>query len=94
VEPTEACPSVGSGLAEAQASVALDSSKEKSLVVEEEHLHGYFSPCGPSSPPNESAASECVGMDMIAAQSLDLELSDVVDTPVSLSARVRRTGGY
>lgn len=85
VEPTEACPSVGLGLAKAQASVALDSSEQKSSVVEEEHLHGCFSPHGPSSLPNESAASEREGMDKIAAQSLDLELSDVADTPVSLS---------
>ena len=54
-------------------------------MVEEEHLHDCFSPCGPSSLPHESAASECEGMYMIAAQSIDLELSDVADTLVSLS---------
>jgi hypothetical protein len=86
VEPIEACPSVSLGLAKVQASVALDSSEEKS-VVEEEHIHGCFSPRGPSSLPHESAASECEGLDMIAAQSIDLELSDVADTPVSLSRR-------
>nr|XP_051209399.1 uncharacterized protein LOC127326636 [Lolium perenne] len=62
-------------------SIALDSSEQKSSVVEEEHLHGCFSPRSPSSLLNVLAASEREGMDMIAAQSLDLELTDVADTP-------------
>jgi hypothetical protein len=63
----------------------LDSSEKMSSVVEEEHFHGYFSPHGPSSLPNESAASEHEGMAMITTQTLDLELSDVVDASVYLS---------
>jgi hypothetical protein len=62
VEPTEACPSVCLGHTKPTASVALDSS-----VVEEEHLHGCFSPRGPSSLLNDSTASKREGMYMIAA---------------------------
>jgi hypothetical protein len=90
LEPAEACSSDGLGLAKVQAPVALDSSEKMSSVFEEEHIFGCFSLCGPSSLPNESAASEREGMDMLVAQALDLELSANVDGGVSLSPE---TGG-
>jgi hypothetical protein len=63
----------------------LDSSKQKSYVVEEENLYGCFSPHGPSSLPNESAAPEHEGMDLVATQALDLGKCANVDTIVSVS---------
>jgi hypothetical protein len=46
LEPTEACTFGDLGLAPAQASLLLDSTEHKSSMVEEEHLHGCFSPRG------------------------------------------------
>jgi hypothetical protein len=85
LEPAEACPFDGLGLAKAHASVALGSSEQMSSVIKEEHLYGCFSPHGPSSLPNESAAPEHGGMDMVVTRALDLELSADVDATVLLS---------
>jgi hypothetical protein len=90
LEPVEARPSDGLGLAKAQAPVALDSSEQMSSVVEEEHLYGCCSPRGPLSPPNGSVASERVGMVMIAAQALDNELSADADAGVCPSFETGR----
>jgi hypothetical protein len=51
LEPTRARTVDGLGLAPAQASCPLDSTKQKSSVVEEEQLHGCFSPRGSLCPP-------------------------------------------
>jgi hypothetical protein len=82
-EPIEACPFDGLGIAKAQASV--DSSEQKSSVVEEEHLYGCFSPRSPSPRLDVSAASEREGMDLIMAKTPDVGKSVDADTTVSLS---------
>jgi hypothetical protein len=58
------------GLAPKQASFLLDSTMQKSSLVEEDHLYGCISPCCspcPSLQPNVTPASESEGMDGILA---------------------------
>jgi hypothetical protein len=45
LEPTEACSSGGPGITPAQSSLPLETSEQKSYMVEEEHLCGCISPC-------------------------------------------------
>jgi hypothetical protein len=54
-------------------------------VVEEEHLYGCFSPCGPSSQLDVSISSKLEGMDLIVAEVPDVEKSPDVDSTVSPS---------
>jgi hypothetical protein len=72
-EPVVVCSSDGLELANAQVLVPLDSSEQKSSVVEEEQLYGSFSPCGQSPLLDVSAASKHKGMDMLVTEALDLE---------------------
>jgi hypothetical protein len=65
----------GLGLTHEQDSFPLDSSEQKSSVVEEKHLYGCFSPRGspcPSPQPVVLAASESKGMDGIIAPVLQI----------------------
>jgi hypothetical protein len=82
LEPAEACASGVLGIALAQASLPLDSIEQKSSVVEEEHLHGGFSPRGcPCTSPQP--ASESGGMGKILAPLLQItpELNELCGDP-------------
>jgi hypothetical protein len=82
LKPTEACTSGDLGLALAQASLPLGSTEHKSSLVEEEHLHGCFSPRGsPCTSPQP--ASESDGMGEILAPLLQItpELNELCVEP-------------
>jgi hypothetical protein len=82
LEPTGACTYGDTGLALAQASLPLDSTEQKSFVVEEDHLHGCFSPRGnPCMSPQP--VSECDGMGEILDPLLQIttELNELCGEP-------------
>jgi hypothetical protein len=82
LEPTEACTSGVLGIALAQASLPLDSTQQKPSVVEEEHLHGCFSPRGcPCT--SLQPASESDGMGEVLAPLLQItpELNELCGDP-------------
>jgi hypothetical protein len=90
----EACTSRGLGLTPSLASFPLDSTEQKSSVVEEEHLYGCFSPHGSlrSSPqPDVSTASESEEINRIMAPVLQItpELHELgVESSVMLPMEV------
>jgi hypothetical protein len=73
LEPIKACTS--DGLAPKQASFPLDSTIQKSSLVEEDHLYGSISPCCspcPSPQPDVSPDSYSEGMDGFLAPMLQI----------------------
>jgi hypothetical protein len=89
---SEACTSRGLGLTPSLASFLLDSTEQKSSVVEEEHLYGCFSPHGslrPSLQPDVSAASESEEIIMAQVPQITPELHELhVESSVMLPMEV------
>jgi hypothetical protein len=77
LEPTEACTSDVLGIALVQASLPLDST-EQSSVVEEEHLHGCFSPrdC-PCTSPHPACESDSMGVILDPLLQITPELNEL-----------------
>jgi hypothetical protein len=85
LEPTQARIADGLGVTPVQASCPLDSSEQKSSMVEEGHLHGCFSPHGSLCPPLQPdmwVASESKGMDgALAPGQITQELNELCGEP-------------
>jgi hypothetical protein len=82
LEPTEACTSGVIGISLAQASLLLDSTQQKSSVVEEEHLHGCFSPRGcPCTSPQPASESNGMGEIMAPLLQITPELNELCGDP-------------
>jgi hypothetical protein len=77
LEPTEACTSGVLGIALAQASLLLDSTQ-----VEEDHLHGCFSPRGcPCTSPQPASKSDGMGEILAPLLQITPELNELCGDP-------------